>query len=49
MMTIIIIIIIIIIITTIIIIIIIIMISAGYKYDEGKNAPNVVCCLTGAN
>ena len=33
----------------IIIIIIIIMISAGYKYDEGKNAPNVVCCLTGAN
>ena len=48
MMTIIIIIIIIIIITTIIIIIII-MISAGYKYDEGKNAPNVVCCLTGAN
>ena len=47
MMTIIIIIIIIIIIT--IIIIIIIMISAGYKYDEGKNAPNVVCCLTGAN
>ena len=47
MMTIIIIIIIIIMIT--IIIIIIIMISAGYKYDEGKNAPNVVCCLTGAN
>ena len=41
--------IIIIIIITIIIIIIIIMISAGYKYDEGKNAPNVVCCLTGAN
>ena len=41
--------IIIIIITIIIIIIIIIMISAGYKYDEGKNAPNVVCCLTGAN
>ena len=33
----------------IIIIIIIIMISAGYKYDEGKNAPNVVCYLTGAN
>ena len=33
----------------IIIIIIIIMISAGYKYDEGKNAPNVVCCLTGVN
>ena len=32
-----------------IIIIIIIMISAGYKYDEGKNAPNVVCCLTDAN
>ena len=41
--------IIIIIIIITIIIIIIIMISAGYKYDEGKNAPNVVCCLTGAN